>query len=218
MPQPTIKPARQAAKRPRGRPACNANPGSDMLLRHGRRAFAKQGFEATSVRGIAREAGVDPALVTHHFGSKESLWTAIVEQIAEQAEPMIESTRELRTGNIPMRQRVESAVSLLIDQVFAEPDIGMFFSTAATEQGDRLDFLIDRLVRPYHDAFVPLLQDAMEAGELAPNNPEILFLMLTNAIGRTVAYSHVLSAFSTLPRRPGEFKKVVLRTALTLLN
>jgi AcrR family transcriptional regulator len=38
------------------------------------RAFAEAGFDGASIRGIAREAGVDPALVHHYFGSKEHLF------------------------------------------------------------------------------------------------------------------------------------------------
>src|SRR5262245_49303938 len=37
------------------------------------RLFAEQGFEATTVRGIAAAAGVSSGLVRHHFGSKEAL-------------------------------------------------------------------------------------------------------------------------------------------------
>lgn len=36
--------------------------------------FTRKGFAATSVREIAAAAGVDPALVIRHFGSKESLF------------------------------------------------------------------------------------------------------------------------------------------------
>jgi AcrR family transcriptional regulator len=36
--------------------------------------FGRNGFASTSVREIARLAGVDPALVIRHFGSKEELF------------------------------------------------------------------------------------------------------------------------------------------------
>ena len=39
-------------------------------------AFAAHGFEGASVRRIATAAGVSPALVLHHFGSKEGLRAA----------------------------------------------------------------------------------------------------------------------------------------------
>lgn len=35
--------------------------------------FGRDGFERTTVRVIATEAGVSPALVVHHYGSKEQL-------------------------------------------------------------------------------------------------------------------------------------------------
>ena len=40
--------------------------------------FGRDGFAATSVREIARAAGVDPALVIRHFGSKEALFIETV--------------------------------------------------------------------------------------------------------------------------------------------
>lgn len=36
--------------------------------------FGERGFAGASVRDIARSVGVDPALVNHHFGSKEALF------------------------------------------------------------------------------------------------------------------------------------------------
>ncbi|SAL39107.1 TetR family transcriptional regulator [Caballeronia udeis] len=204
-------------KRSRGRPACSAIAGSDALLKSARQAFAKRGFESTSVREIARDSGVDPALIAHHFGSKEALWIAVVDQIAQHAAPMIEATGKLRTADMTNRQKVERALGLFVDKVFSEPDVGMFFSTTATEQGERLDVLMERLLRPYHDVFVPLLVNAMDSGELAPNDPEVLFAVLTNGVGKTVSYSHVLSVFSPLPKDPAKFKQTVLATALSML-
>jgi len=208
-----------APRRTRGRPTCSDAGGADALLRSARSAFAKGGYEATSVREIARASGLDPALVAHHFGSKEALWIAVVEQIAKEAAAMTEKTAALRTiSETGPRARVEAALSILIDQVFTTPDVGMFFSTAATETGERLDVLIDRIVRPYHDAFVPLLVDAIDAGEVPQQDPEIMFMVLTNGISKTVAYSHVLSPFSSLSRRPKAFKHAVLTSAVAMLG
>lgn len=40
------------------------------------RLFADRGIDGTTVRDIAREAGVSPGLLRHHFGSKEALRAA----------------------------------------------------------------------------------------------------------------------------------------------
>ncbi len=46
------------------------------ILTAARRGFATRGYDATSLRGIATEAEVDPALVIHYFGTKEGLFVA----------------------------------------------------------------------------------------------------------------------------------------------
>lgn len=48
------------------------------ILEAARERFAALGYDAASVRGIARRAGVDAALVHHFFGSKERLFAAAV--------------------------------------------------------------------------------------------------------------------------------------------
>ncbi|MBI0294167.1 TetR/AcrR family transcriptional regulator [Streptomyces sp. PRKS01-29] len=46
--------------------------------------FAERGFEATSTRAVAAAAGLSPALVTRHFGSKEGLRAAVDEYVLER--------------------------------------------------------------------------------------------------------------------------------------
>ena len=48
----------------------------NVILAVARRRFATRGYDATSLRGIATEAKVDPALVIHYFGTKEGLFVA----------------------------------------------------------------------------------------------------------------------------------------------
>lgn len=44
------------------------------ILEAARELFAQEGFERTTIRSVASRAGVDPALVMQHFGSKERLF------------------------------------------------------------------------------------------------------------------------------------------------
>ncbi len=46
------------------------------ILEAARQLFAQLGFERTTIRGVAGVAGVDPALVMQHYGSKEGLFAA----------------------------------------------------------------------------------------------------------------------------------------------
>ena len=54
------------------------------ILRAARESFAGKGFSATSLRGVAREAGVDAALVHHYFDSKDELF---IESMALPIDP-----------------------------------------------------------------------------------------------------------------------------------
>jgi AcrR family transcriptional regulator len=49
----------------------------EAILAVARRRFATRGYDATSLRAIATEAEVDPALVIHYFGTKEKLFLTV---------------------------------------------------------------------------------------------------------------------------------------------
>jgi AcrR family transcriptional regulator len=67
--------ASRAPKHPGGR-----RPGDsgtrDALLGAAARLFAERGYDGASMRLIAGEAGVDPALIRHFFGDKQGLYAA----------------------------------------------------------------------------------------------------------------------------------------------
>ncbi len=46
------------------------------IIEAAKRVFAANGYDGTSLRAVAREAGVDPALVHHYFDGKASLFVA----------------------------------------------------------------------------------------------------------------------------------------------
>jgi AcrR family transcriptional regulator len=51
----------------------------DAILRAARDLFTSKGFANTTVREICREAGVTAPVLYYHFGSKEGLFEAVVE-------------------------------------------------------------------------------------------------------------------------------------------
>tara|TARA_B100000519_G_scaffold90133_1_gene78207 strand:+ start:301 stop:924 length:624 start_codon:yes stop_codon:yes gene_type:complete len=66
----------QDRKRP-GRPP-GASDTRDRILSSARELFARNGIDKTSIRAIATDAGVDPALVHHYFGTKTQLFAAAI--------------------------------------------------------------------------------------------------------------------------------------------
>lgn len=64
-------------KRPTGRRAGDSGT-RDAILDASLDLFADRGFEGASLRAIASQAGVDPALIRHFFGDKETLFATTI--------------------------------------------------------------------------------------------------------------------------------------------
>ena len=63
-----------ASRRP-GRRA-GENRTREAILDAARRSFAARGYDGTTIRGVAADARVNPALVHHFYGTKEGLFAA----------------------------------------------------------------------------------------------------------------------------------------------
>lgn len=89
--------------RPRspGRPTGDSQLQRERLLDAATDAFAHIGIHAASLRGIAQQAGVTPALVNYYFGNKERLVDALVE---ERLLPLFQGMAERlqQVGDDPM--------------------------------------------------------------------------------------------------------------------
>jgi AcrR family transcriptional regulator len=49
------------------------------ILTAARRLLAEKGYEGTTIRAVAAEAGIDPSMVMRYYGSKEGLFAAAVD-------------------------------------------------------------------------------------------------------------------------------------------
>lgn len=68
------------------------------------RLFAERGFGGTTVRAIAEAAEVSPALVIHHYGSKERLRAAVDEYVVAQIEGLLAS---FSVSDAPVEEQFE---------------------------------------------------------------------------------------------------------------
>lgn len=117
---------RRGPGRRTGRPDTRA-----QILDAARAQFIEVGYRAATMRAIAAEAGVDAALITYFFGSKEHLFGEAlalranpVEIIAEQIEgPIDELPRRLLTVLLETWDEAKNQTALLvIAQAGAGPD------------------------------------------------------------------------------------------------
>lgn len=60
--------------------ATSSRKSRSAILRVAEKLFAKQGFQATTLRQIASKSGANGALVSYYFGNKEGLWDAVLEE------------------------------------------------------------------------------------------------------------------------------------------
>ena len=65
-----------------------------------RAAFAERGYDGASLRGIARDAGVDPSLVHHYFDGKAALFVAALDLPADPRaiKEQVEAATSARAG------------------------------------------------------------------------------------------------------------------------
>jgi AcrR family transcriptional regulator len=78
--------------------------------------FAANGVRATSLRAVARAAGVSPGLILHHFGSKEGLCRAVDEAVVKRIEMALGEVPLDGSGGNPFEARREMVTALLQGQ------------------------------------------------------------------------------------------------------
>jgi len=145
-------------------PAKGRRPGpSDAratILEVARRRFGDLGFAAATIRAIARDAGVDPALVLHYYGSKADLFAAAMRlplPLAQSGELADLARRDPeRLGEAVLR----TVFAVWEDEAGLAAWLGLIRSAVADERAAAMlrEFLADAIFHPIAEAL-----DAPEA-------------------------------------------------------
>ncbi|MCA9619784.1 MAG: TetR/AcrR family transcriptional regulator [Myxococcales bacterium] len=91
-------------------PNADAARTRERIRRAASELFAERGLGRTSVRAIAKAAGVSVAMVSHHFGGKEPLYQACVDSMYEELGEMQGSLLEALSGDRPLDATLREAV------------------------------------------------------------------------------------------------------------
>ncbi|MDA8344302.1 MAG: TetR family transcriptional regulator [Thermaerobacter sp.] len=108
----------------------------NAILAASRKRFAEQGYDNASIRDIAVAAGVDPALVHHYYGSKESLFIAAMRLpnipglVGKALESDPEALAEGRLGELLAR----TVVMIWEDKTLQRTAIGLLRSALTHER------------------------------------------------------------------------------------
>jgi len=84
--------------------------------------FATDGVAATSVKSLAADAGVSPALVIHHFGSKEGLRAACDEYVVEGHRRLIRSTSSSSSDPMQVLRQIDESLPIVAYLARTLPD------------------------------------------------------------------------------------------------
>lgn len=91
-------------------PQANSDATRAKILKAATQLFASQGDGKTSMRQVAREAGVAQATVHHYYETKEGLYDACFQAMIVDLAQLIQGLRDHLEDSAPLSHRVQGAV------------------------------------------------------------------------------------------------------------
>ncbi len=162
----------------RGRRPSGSNT-REAILAAASHQFAELGYPRTTLRGIAREAGVDTRLVTHYFGSKQELFVTVVE-LPFDPEQVLATI--LGGGPDDVGRRLATFALTMLETPSARATMtGLLRAAASEDEAARLvrDLLTARIL-------VPL------ARGIGGDDPELRAALLGSQIAGLVVARHIV--------------------------
>lgn len=156
-----------------GKPDVNTK---EALLTAAIRVFADKGFDAATVRDICGLANANVAAVNYHFGGKDALYAAVLEEVfpKEEREPEEDSSlspeERLRIFLRELAGEIYERHNEIITQRWA------IFLREMAKPSHNLDFLIRRQIQPLTDVLRRIVAEVL--GPKAPDT--VLALSCTN--------------------------------------
>jgi len=129
----------------------------ERIIDAARASFARNGWAGTTLRGVAREVDVDPALLHYYFSSKEELLDAST----RPPDAWLDSIAT--TNSVPLRERGEAIVRNVIwgwNQPEISEVLGSILMTAAHEPRTR-----EKLRAFVTASLLPAIADRIEGEE-----------------------------------------------------
>src|ERR671915_367946 len=154
------------------------------ILYEARAEFARSGFARARLQDIAGRAGLSHPTLLYHFGSKEGLYAAVIEQAV--SDWAATTSRAVSTGLSGFDQ-VAALIDAGIEFFATHREFVVIVRREAIEGGGRLEQAIADHMRPFLDRAVAFLRREMDAGRLRRHDPvEVMQL----------CYSALLTYFS----------------------
>lgn len=131
----------------------------EALLLAAKEAFAARGLEGARVDDIARRAKINKQLVYHYFGSKDGLYTAVLEQIYREIR---EREQELHLASFPAEEAMRRLIEFSFDYLAQHPEFVSLIADENAHDGRHLQgsSQVEEVNRPILD----LLRETLDRG------------------------------------------------------
>lgn len=142
--------------------------------------FSERGFDGAPTREIADRAGVTQPLLNYHFKAKDELWRAAVDEVfaaltatMTAREDGLRGVDELTAARLLVREFVVFSAR--------NPQLHRIITQECKVAGPRLDWLVERHVRPLYDATTAIFARLAARGLIPAIAPPYLYYILTGA-------------------------------------
>jgi len=90
------------------------------ILEAARVLFAEYGFHGVTTRMIAKEVAIDISTLHYHWGDKENLYEAVIEDLNDAIELKLKEIEKIVRGK-SLAYRLEVAIDVMCDYLFSQP-------------------------------------------------------------------------------------------------
>lgn len=175
-----------------------------QIMEAAERLFADRGFAGTSVRDIAEAAGVNLAMISYYFGSKEKMMEAVFQHRGQHMKMQLQSI--LVNSNMAPIQKVERLIDEYIDRIFQKQ---CFHKVMIREQmmdnTGPIAEQIAQLKQTNQTLFKQIIQEGQKKGDFK-KGIDIPFLMMTlvGTAGQLITTQHYYREANNLQSLSGE--------------
>lgn len=176
----------------RGRPRKGTDAARGRLAVAAQSLFASRGYEGTTLRAIAAEAGCDPALISYHFGSKRGLFAHVM-TLALSPTSVLEAA--LPGDPSAVGERLLAHVMRAWDQPEVSAPLGRLVQAAMTD---------DEVMRAFREYVDQEVMGRLVEYFGGPDATERATALLTVVIG-TIFARYVIKIPEIAQQPPGQF-------------
>ncbi len=159
--------------------------------------FSERGFSATSIRAIAEKAGCNASLVSHYFGGKEGLLSAIVR---EGAEAVGHELRLIRTSGLSPGVQLEYFVDFLVDHFTKRRDLIRIVHCQAAQPSSEVFSGSLPVMSENLALIVEIFRELQAAGQLARVDPRVAAGLLMSAVQSYFVVGQRIRALLGVPK------------------